>query len=410
MEDEKNVNINEDTNEDWMYSEENEEYTYIIDSEPVLQVSPTAMDSKVLVIKSDINITDDKFSKICEIYPLPSAAKGNIQKTYMGSKYIYFIRNSSDPYLLHLSRIPIPKVGERYNASNVTVYRMKDSVHSQLLDFYEYNGGNFFWTGCGKTSDNNKWATEIGRFKYSTDNTGIKIVNTQRLNNLNYANKKGITNGTIKRVEAAVSPNKKYLLIMARCRKKDETITCFSVYDAFKLNKLLSDNKNTSVFDCNNKKYGNIKVNDACIKSGTCSSKNTANAILHKMSCGSNSGLAIDNNMMIYYSSDKLIKGKNSKNEEKDYREGKLIFKISLNNNSLKVEKCYYFVGPNNVKDKNDNTIPISFTTTDGKDSTFNLDTEMEGMQIVNGKIQFAEIYREHGIPITTINRLKIEI
>ena len=128
------------------------------------------------------------------------------------------------------------------------------------------------------------------------------------------------------------------------------------------------------------------------------------------MSCGSNSGLAIDNNMMIYYSSDKLIKGKNSKNKEKDYREGKLIFKISLNNNSLKVEKCYYFVGPNNVKDKNNNTIPISYTTTDGKDSTFNLDTEMEGMQIVNGKIQFAEIYREHGIPITTINRLKIEI
>ena len=92
---------------------------------------------------------------------------------------------------------------------------LRNVGHGQSMEAYSYNGKKYLMISCGSRTTTKStlwWSTQIGRIEYKpggfVNNSEIK-----RLTYLNYSNKKTKRFGTTMRVDAALTPDKKTLVI-----------------------------------------------------------------------------------------------------------------------------------------------------------------------------------------------------
>lgn len=203
-----------------------------------------------------------------------------IQKTYIGSSYIYILQREGQNMIL--SRCSLD--GSRaYYKDEMTLINFG---HSQTLELFEYGGTDYFWIACKASDVTEKyWSTQIGRVEYKAGTT-INYTNIRRLSALSKANETGTSYGTIKRVDAALSSDKSILLIWS---KNDNNQMQFTFYDATKVNAAL--NNSSSIY---------ISCDSAAIKKACISSFKTYNAYLENDSC---QGLEVSNAKSIYIAS-----------------------------------------------------------------------------------------------------------
>ena len=133
-----------------------------------------------------------------------------VQKSYIGSSYIYVIqRSGSNSYL---SRCLINGT----IASHVDHMILTGFGHTQTLEFYSHNYESYFLIGCKANEDYSlKWATQIGRIKY-VPGTTVNYTSIYRFSSLSYANENGTSFGTIKRADAAISSDQNTLFLWAQ--------------------------------------------------------------------------------------------------------------------------------------------------------------------------------------------------
>lgn len=123
--------------------------------------------------------------------------------------------------------------------------------HGQTLDMYTYGGKPYFLISCGgqpATRATDVWSTQIGRITYNAG-TVLDNSNIKRLTYLDYSHDGDKSFGVIKRVDAALSTDKKRLLIWKQNGDGDNQ---FSVYNFVAINQQLSSNSGTTVSFQNN--------------------------------------------------------------------------------------------------------------------------------------------------------------
>ena len=144
----------------------------------------------------------------------------------------------------------------RCKLSNKT-FTIQDSMlltnvgHGQTLDMYTYGGKTYFLISCGGKRagiGDTFWSTQLGRITYSAG-TVLDNSNIKRLTYLDYSHDGDKSFGVIKRIDAALSTDKKRLLIWKQNLNGDNQ---FSVYNFVAINQQLSSNSSTTVSFQNN--------------------------------------------------------------------------------------------------------------------------------------------------------------
>lgn len=136
-----------------------------------------------------------------KITGLPSGAA--IQKTYIGTTYIYVIQRSGSNSLL--SRCLIDGTTATYQDHMV----LKNFGHGQTLEWFEHNSKPYFWVTCkANEAYTTKWGIQIGRLQYEAGKT-VDYTEIPRFSHMSYANKSGTSIGEVKRVDAGLSSNRK---------------------------------------------------------------------------------------------------------------------------------------------------------------------------------------------------------
>lgn len=176
----------------------------------------------------------------------------------------YYISGSQIYICQHYEKYTFNKI--RYTGNLILLSRCKlsnktftiqDSMlltnvgHGQTLDMYTYGGKPYFLISCGgqpATRATDVWSTQIGRITYSAG-TVLDNSNIKRLTYLDYSHNGDKSFGVIKRVDAALSTDKKRLLIWKQNLNGDNQ---FSVYNFVAINQQLSSNSSNTVSFQNN--------------------------------------------------------------------------------------------------------------------------------------------------------------
>lgn len=217
-----------------------------------------------------------------KIQNLPS--KNAIQKTYIGSTYIYVIQRVGANSLL--SRCTI----NGNLATRKDYMTLKNFGHGQTLEWFEHKSKPYFWVTCkGNTAYDNYWGTQIGRLEYKAGQT-IDYTSICRFSHLSYANKSGKSFGSVKRVDAALSSDKTKLLFWVQEKSKGEIQ--YSYYNTAKLNAALDKKEKEA------SKY--VPCTDASIKAACYGSfrQTGSNRVLPNGSC---QGLEFSDATSIYF-------------------------------------------------------------------------------------------------------------
>ena len=204
-----------------------------------------------------------------KIQNLPS--KNAIQKTYIGSTYIYVIQRVGANSLL--SRCTI----NGNLATRKDYMTLKNFGHGQTLEWFEHKSKPYFWVTCkGNTAYDNYWGTQIGRLEYEAGQT-IDYTSICRFSHLSYANKSGKSFGSVKRVDAALSSDKTKLLFWVQEKSKGEIQ--YSYYNTAELNAALDKKEKEA------SKY--VPCTDASIKAACYGSfrQTGSNRVLPNGSC-----------------------------------------------------------------------------------------------------------------------------
>lgn len=182
-----------------------------------------------------------------------------IQKTYIGSKYIYVLQRCKDKNSCFLSRCEIKGNTAEYRDHMV----LKNFGHGQTLEWFEHKSKPYFFVACKvNTAYDNRWSMQIGRIEYEKDKVINDYTDICRLANLNYANSAGKSIGSVKRVDAALSSDRSKLLLWVQNTNNDIQL---SYYKTSTINALLDAKENAS------SKYvefkGNGTLRSACLGS-----------------------------------------------------------------------------------------------------------------------------------------------
>ena len=175
----------------------------------------------------------------------------------IGSTYIYVIQRSGSNAILSRCKIDgkIAKYQDRMT--------LKNFGHGQTLEWFEYNSKPYFWVTCkANEAYDIKWRTQIGRLQYEAGKS-IDYTEIPRFSHMSYANKNGSSIGEVKRVDAALSSDRKkvFFWVMDNTGKIQ-----YSFYNADKLNNELDkkESQNSKFVPC---KSSAVKV--ACYGSFT---------------------------------------------------------------------------------------------------------------------------------------------
>lgn len=242
--------------------EDPQDYQKYLESHPQMQQSRSAARAS-----ANKNVKA-KATLRYKITGLPSTAA--IQKTYIGSTYIYVIqRSGSNAYL---SRCLIDGTTATYKDH---MY-LKNFGHGQTLEWFEHNSKPYFWVTCkANEAYDIKWGIQIGRLQYEAKKT-IDYTEIPRFSHLSYANKKGTSIGEVKRVDAAMSSNGKKIMFWVMDNTGEIQ---YSFYNTAKLNAELDkvENKSSKYVPCTSS-----AVKDACTGSFR---QSGSNRVLPNNSC-----------------------------------------------------------------------------------------------------------------------------
>ena len=347
-----------------------EEKPYVTDEEIMegnrrateTEESPVSENGEAIIRAQSTTINGDNLTYIYKITNIPKIDNRDIviQKSYIGSTYLYYIQSLGQT--LYLSRVALPSSGNIINASGAQRMTLSDFGHSQVLEYFEYQGTGYFWIGCKGVSDGETtWSTQIGRITFQA---GVTKTSSQikRLSKMNCANASGSSLGTIRRVEAALSTNKQYLLLWARTydtstNSEGEMVrsnvkTRFSIYNASAVNAALTAHTGSNNVDCNS-----AAIKAACIGSFEfLPGYDNDNFYIRKLRFGSMAGLEISNAKEIYVASEF---------RQNSQSQGKYIIKLNSTGTILK-------------------TTEITGTTMGAGSNT-----ELEGLQIKDSFLYF---------------------
>jgi len=164
-----------------------------------------------------------------------------VQNYYIGEQYIYTTQRSTNS--TYLSRLKI----NGNTASYVDHMVLTNWGHGETLDFYRYNGKEYFLVGSkASAATTSYWSTQIARIQYEPGRTYNDYTSVTRFTTLNRCNSTGAndasTYGDVLRAAAAVCGN--YTIF--RIQFTDKTVR-YSIYDTNKLNAAL-DSTTTSVY------------------------------------------------------------------------------------------------------------------------------------------------------------------
>ena len=143
-----------------------------------------------------------------------------VQAVYVGTQYLYALqtRNAAGGADQFISRFKIAGVSKGSLLTHPDVMKLERCGHGQTL---QWDGGSHFWVVVKATSVNPTykagdidWGTQIGRISFQPGK--IDYTKIPRISSINRANKSGASFGTLKRCEAALSSNRKYLLIWSQ--------------------------------------------------------------------------------------------------------------------------------------------------------------------------------------------------
>ncbi len=86
---------------------------------------------------------------------------------------------------------------------------LKNFGHGQTLEWFEHNSKAYFWVTCkANEAYKFKWGTQIGRIQYKAKGS-VDYTEIPRFSHMSYANKSGTSIGEVKRVDAALSSDRK---------------------------------------------------------------------------------------------------------------------------------------------------------------------------------------------------------
>ncbi|AQW21758.1 hypothetical protein PL11_007450 [Lentilactobacillus curieae] len=217
-----------------------------------------------------------------------------VQKVYVGTKNLYALqRVGSDSYI---SRAPIdPFTGTAQSAVAQDTMIIKGTGHSQTLDWYQYNGVDYFLVAI-KTNDK-KWATQIGRVQYKAGTTITGNTLITRMSSINRAQKADASIGTLLRTEAAVSTSRKEILILAMAQDAAGHNTK-SVFTRYNLNAV------NAIFDrIENSSKNFISAGDAEVRAAAISTMTVNGSLYSKTANNSIQGIDLSDGAAVYLSS-----------------------------------------------------------------------------------------------------------
>lgn len=252
-----------------------EEYKKYLEEHPKHQIQTYAA-------KATANHTND--AKATLRYKIKGLKyKTAIQKTYIGSTYIYVIQRSGKNS--YLSRCTINGGTANYKDGML----LQNFGHGQTLEWFEHKNKPYFWVTCKANTayDDKYWGTQIGRIEYKANQT-IDYTSICRFSHLSYANKKGTSIGSVKRVDAALSSDKTKVFFWVQDTTGEIQ---YSYYNAAKLNAELDKKEAAS------SKY--VPCTNSAIKSACYGSfrQSEGNRVLPNGSC---QGLEFSNATSIY--------------------------------------------------------------------------------------------------------------
>ncbi len=189
-------------------------------------------------------------------YTLKGIRNRAIQNFYVASNYIYITQKGPENEdgtkgSVYLSRCKL----KGKTATYIDEMQLIGVGHGQTLEMYKYKGETYFLFACGENKVGSTcWSTQIGRIQYKA-NTKLKNKDIKRFTYLAYANKSAKSFGALHRLDAALSSDKKTILIW----KHNGTNQQFSGFNFDTFNAVLSASKSTSVSF-----KGNTKMKKAC--------------------------------------------------------------------------------------------------------------------------------------------------
>lgn len=174
---------------------------------------------------------------------LPTNSSGHqnvVQKVYVGTSNIYALQQFGNDSVI--SRAALTGTTIDFSAAGNDKMTLKNTGHAQTLDWYSYNGNDYFLVAidpkANEPGSDKEWATQLGRIQYSAT-TIEDYTDIERFAEVNYNNYSGSSIGTTLRVEGAISTSREYML-MTTIRISDHHAR-LTYYDLQKANKALDD-------------------------------------------------------------------------------------------------------------------------------------------------------------------------
>lgn len=232
------------------------------------------------------------------MYRLQNLNPAVVQKSVIGPKYIYSLQEDSLDTVIRRARKP--RHGKKVNFSSKHELRLKNFGHTQTWIY----AGNSKWFVGAKPDKTKKaqyyWDTEIARVKFPKGRKTIRrLSKLPRLTHLNYATDVSQADyPEVRRSEAAISPNRKWLLITTVDTNDNGH---FALYDLKEVNHALdraAHHANKAVNLKNMKQIAAFHINHLFGPK-----KSQINSI---------QGYEIDNNKTIYISSERKPTKKSS--------------------------------------------------------------------------------------------------
>lgn len=178
-----------------------------------------------------------------------SAVSTAIQAFYIGTAYVYTVQLSGKT--VYLSRLTLS--ADKTEATYKDQMILNEFGHCQTLEYFEWKGTPYFLMSCkddGGVYENEHgmpyyWCKQIARVPYEAGKN-YSYTHYKRLCYIDKANKTGTSFGELKRCDAALSSDKKTMLVW--CRDKYDKMQ-FARYNMDKINTAL-DNSSTNYVSC----------------------------------------------------------------------------------------------------------------------------------------------------------------
>lgn len=195
------------------------------------------------------SVVGKKASLAVTLKGLTVNTRNAIQTFYIGTSYVYTVQVSGST--VYLSRLTLSS--DKKTATYKDQMILTNFGHCQTLEYFEWKGQAYFLMSCkddgGEYKNENGtpyyWSLQVARVPYTVGGP-YNYTKYKRLCYINKANKSGTATEDTKRCDAALSSDKKTLLLW--CRDKNNKMQ-FSRYNMDKINQAL-DNSSSLYLSC----------------------------------------------------------------------------------------------------------------------------------------------------------------